>query len=626
MSSILMTVANAIAALAFNALWQGALLVAAVWLLLRAWRGLNAVTRYAVWSLTLCAAVAIPIVTTTFVLSAGAKAPVSSKPVSQRAAPSRAASASEPTARTPVAPVERPASRFAIALPARAQLTMPAWVAGTVAAACTLFALVWLVRLAIGLARLELLKRDALPLPVEYRDAMQRWNAACKGGRDVRLCTSDAIDVPVAIGLFDAMILIPHVLLERLSPDEVDQISLHELAHLRRADDWTNGLQRIAVALFPWNPAVQFAGAQLDLEREVACDDWVLSMTRTVRSYAMCLTKMAETAAWPSHPIAAPGAFNTRRNISLRIERLLAAGRNMATNLSSAPTAAAIAIVGGVGILTGAVAPVVASPISPPLTVSTPPALAAPPKQSAPAPATKNVVRAMTSGVTVPAMHVRVPQINVQVPATSVHVPAADVHVPATDVHVPAIDVHVPGANVRVPAVNVDVPGKTIAIPSIDAHALENEVNASLNSALKSAQVAQRGEPGGNYSGVDWSGRDLSGRRYRGANFSKATLVGTNFSNGTFSNANFDSADLQNAVFRNAAISNCNFASSNLGRADFTNATISNCDFESSNLEGARFAGATLANCSFAGARVAGVDFSKTRLIDTDLPGRSAPP
>ena len=96
----------------------------------------------------------------------------------------------------------------------------------------------------------------------------------------MRLCVSEAIDVPVAVGLFDAMILIPRTLLERLSPQEVEQISLHELAHLRRADDWSNCLQRLIVAALGWNPAALFVAQQLELEREVACDDWVLSSVR----------------------------------------------------------------------------------------------------------------------------------------------------------------------------------------------------------------------------------------------------------------------------------------------------------------------------------------------------------
>ncbi len=95
------------------------------------------------------------------------------------------------------------------ALPPRLRVTLPWPVALAVFAAWALLAAYALAGLLVGLVRLEQLKSDALPLPVEYRDAMPQWNRANKGRRPVRLCVSDAVDVPVAVGLFDAMILIP---------------------------------------------------------------------------------------------------------------------------------------------------------------------------------------------------------------------------------------------------------------------------------------------------------------------------------------------------------------------------------------------------------------------------------
>ena len=99
---------------------------------------------------------------------------------------------------------------------------------------------------------------------------------------------------------------------------------MHELAHLLRHDDWTNGLQRVITSLLFFNPAVWFIARQMDVEREVACDDYVLELTGAVRTYAFCLTKMAEITSWPHQPLAAPGVFTTRKNISIRIERLVA--------------------------------------------------------------------------------------------------------------------------------------------------------------------------------------------------------------------------------------------------------------------------------------------------------------
>ncbi|MGA8576426.1 MAG: M56 family metallopeptidase, partial [Candidatus Cybelea sp.] len=362
-----LTAASAISATLLNALWQDALLVLCVWLLLRVWPGINAATRYAVWSATLVAAFVVPVATTLAFfapapgLSAAHDSGARHTVAITRAAPQRATAFTQrqTVATPPAAQPETPR------LPQRAHVTLPGPVAITVFVLWTVLAGYALVRLALGLIRLEQLKRDALPLPIEYRDAMPQWLRANKGARDVRLCVSDATDVPVAVGLFDAMILIPRSLLDHLSEPEVDQICLHELAHLRRADDWTNGLQRVISALLGWNPAAQFVGQQLDLEREVACDDWVLSLSGAVRPYALCLTKMAESAAWPRHPIPAPGVFATRKHISLRIERLLGAGRNIATNLSLAPAAAAVAIVGAIALAIAVVAPSVAAPVLP---------------------------------------------------------------------------------------------------------------------------------------------------------------------------------------------------------------------------------------------------------------------
>ena len=126
-----------------------------------------------------------------------------------------------------------------------------------------------LIRLATSLSYLERLKRNALPVAPEVRAGLRRWNAAPKGDRDVRLCVSDAIGVPVAIGLFDSMILLPSDFLA-LDCAELDCVLLHELAHLRRGDDWTNVSQRVASALLFFSPAIAFASARLDVEREVA--------------------------------------------------------------------------------------------------------------------------------------------------------------------------------------------------------------------------------------------------------------------------------------------------------------------------------------------------------------------
>ncbi|MBV9701043.1 MAG: pentapeptide repeat-containing protein [Candidatus Eremiobacteraeota bacterium] len=645
------TFASALSATALNALWEDALLVVCIALLLRLWPRINAATRYTVWGATLVAAFALPLATT-LAFFATPHADV---------AQHRYVASVHTAARMPAAQTGLPRSNVlqrAAAPPAvapqreRIRFTLPVPLAIAVFVAWLLLVVYALVRLTIGLMRLEQLKRDALPLPVEYRESMPQWTRASKGARDVRLCISDDTDVPVAVGLFDSVILVPHTLLDGLSQNEVDQICLHELAHLRRGDDWSNGVQRVLIALLGWNPAAQFIGQQLDLEREVACDDWVLSLGGMVRPYALCLTKMAERAAWPRHPIPAPGVFATRKHISLRIERLLGAGRNIATNLSLAPAAAAVAVVGAIALLTTAVAPSVAasSVVSP----SVPTASATVPSPEKPAAEkTREIVRYVRVAVA--------PNPGAAATAT----PSATV---PRVVHVPGTHVHVPAHTVRLPEINVDVPEQTIPIPSvpnIDATRIKNEVNSevrkSLSSALAAAKMgrlAQNSPNGRNCSGcefgaVNWSGRDMRGVNYSGVDLSNATLNGTNFSDGKFNGVDFTYANLRNASFRGAQMTGCDFSHADLTGTDFTGSRLSGCqftgarlgssqlrdvlnsctgcDFSKADLRGLNlsnvrangddFTGADLRDVNFAGAELAGIDFSDARLDGANLTG-----
>ena len=105
--------------------------------------------------------------------------------------------------------------------------------------------------------------------------------------RRVKLLVSDEVRVPTALGFFRPAVVLPAWALRDLSADELRVIVLHELAHLRRWDDWTNLAQKFVKALFFFHPAVWWIDSRLALEREeIACDDMVLEQTANARTYA----------------------------------------------------------------------------------------------------------------------------------------------------------------------------------------------------------------------------------------------------------------------------------------------------------------------------------------------------
>lgn len=598
----------------FNSLWEAALLAVLMALALRLLPNVSATTRYAAWCVALAASLLLPLATALPQIELSASA--------QHVATSTVASRVQPAAQKPAAPkrhaavqhaaapASAPASAPALRFPERLHFALPQYVALALFGLWCVAALLLLVRLAVNLWRLERLKSDALPLPVEYRERLQRWASADKGEREVRLCTCESIEVPVAVGLFDSMILIPKHLLDSLSQSEIDQIILHELAHLRRADDWTNGVQRLIQALFFFNPAVLYIAQQLDLEREVACDDWVVDQTKEVRPYATCLTKMAEATAWPHRPLAAPGVFVTRRGLSVRVERLLRAGRNIRTSVAFGPTGA---IVAGLIVLFFALQ-----------TVAPSFAFTLPEQQSRAAIAYESP----SPKATTPS-----PKATTPSPATTISVPAQHIHLPARDIHIPAVNVDIPAKHVLfamprippAPRVRFSMPPDFSSRMAGLKRSLAQSVSQSVSQSVAQAFDGSHGKyncVGCDYSGQNLSGRSFRGQRLSGADFSKADLRNVDFSNSVLVGIDFSRADLRGASFAGASLTGCDFSHATLDRTVFDGARLTGCDISAAALAPTQMRAlliACRAGCDFSNANLRGQDLRALSISAVDL-------
>jgi hypothetical protein len=154
-------------------------------------------------------------------------------------------------------------------------------------------------------------------------------------------------------------ILLPCCLVEKLSAEELDQVGLHEMAHLARWDDWTNLVQKLIEAVFFFHPAVHWIGRQLNLEREIACDDWVIFRTGKPKPYAACLTRLVELTGRMDVPALAPGSWTTKKQISRRIEMSLNRSRNDTPRLSKASLFVSVLVLLFVGIQFARTSPLV---------------------------------------------------------------------------------------------------------------------------------------------------------------------------------------------------------------------------------------------------------------------------
>ena len=170
--------------------------------------------------------------------------------------------------------------------------------------------------LVAALLRLTDLRTNSSPV------ADTRWLAAvahiAKDHHAIRrpeLRASDAISSPISWGLFR-----PVIVLDRRTlavPEAAEPVLLHELAHIRSLDWLMLVLERLATALFWFNPLVWVLAHESRKMREQAADDAVLRATVRPTDYALLLVEAARREVRPAPLLAngiapQPGALEER--------------------------------------------------------------------------------------------------------------------------------------------------------------------------------------------------------------------------------------------------------------------------------------------------------------------------
>jgi D-alanyl-D-alanine endopeptidase (penicillin-binding protein 7) len=299
-----------------NWIWQGSVVALAATVILRT-RRISAATRYRAWWIALTLVLALPFV---------------------GVAPGMPAAL--PQSDAPLATPQ--AGSFNIALPDIAGWAVPFAIA---------FLAVWcgvhIVRIARSIAGLHRVKRACRAFPDERSARLREWSSVRGSGRSATLVLSSDVRTAAVLGLTSPAIAVSPSVLLALTDDELDGIVMHEWAHVQRHDDWGRLVQVAVRAVVGFHPAMWWIDRQIHLERETTCDDWAVSHTRSPRTYATGLTKLAELGTWPPEPVLLPSAL-VSSDLARRVVRLLDAGRDRSTR----PRFGAIAIVSSILALT----------------------------------------------------------------------------------------------------------------------------------------------------------------------------------------------------------------------------------------------------------------------------------
>ncbi|MGH7522634.1 MAG: M56 family metallopeptidase, partial [Gemmatimonadales bacterium] len=310
-------------------LWQGAALAILLGIALAVTRPTAARARYTLALLTLAAMLVVPIATGARLYDAARRGTLAAPPaatLAQREPETRSTlpdspappvvSTSTPTTDQPIAHTVAATARLA----ALRDLLNPAvpwlvalWVVGVVALS---------VRLAHGWMTARRLRTNGTrTISASLQQVLARLAARMRVSRPVQLLESLLIEVPAVIGWLRPVILVPASALSGLTPQQLEVLLAHELAHVRRYDYLVNVVQCVIETLLFYHPAVWWVSRRVRDEREHCCDDLVVQLCGDRHLYASALVDMERLR--PRTPRLALAATGGGGSLLHRVTRLI---------------------------------------------------------------------------------------------------------------------------------------------------------------------------------------------------------------------------------------------------------------------------------------------------------------
>ncbi len=180
----------------------------------------------------------------------------------------------------------------------------------------------------------------------EWSALLNRVRGEMGISRNVRLLTTPKRTMPMTWGLWRAHLLLP----AESSNWPIEQrrsVLLHELAHVRRFDCLTQLLAQIGCAAYWFNPIVWVGWRRMQIERETACDDLVLSRGAKASAYADHLLQSAAKMETLRFVGSAALAMARASTLEIRMRAILDSRRDRRGMTIRAACLTMILLVGG---------------------------------------------------------------------------------------------------------------------------------------------------------------------------------------------------------------------------------------------------------------------------------------
>ncbi len=198
------------------------------------------------------------------------------------------------------------------------------WVAGLWAVGALMVGLAWL---SAFLSASRLVREATLETDPEWGVLAERARLLSGLSEPVRLLRSDRLDVPIAWGFGRPAVVLP-ASADEWTDDRREAVLLHEMAHLRRHDAWTQVVAQAALALHWPNPLAWLGYRRFLDAREQACDDAVIQGGARPSAYAEHLVGVARGLRRGHVSLAAVAPMARCTGFEDRIRSILDANRH----------------------------------------------------------------------------------------------------------------------------------------------------------------------------------------------------------------------------------------------------------------------------------------------------------
>lgn len=136
---------------------------------------------------------------------------------------------------------------------------------------------------------------SATELLEQPRAIIERCKAAL-GVTRVRVLCSSTIQVPITVGSFKPLVILPESLFEDAPADVLTAACGHEMVHVLRRDYALNLLYELLYLPLSFHPALALVRRRIKQTRELRCDEVVAQRLLDAQAYARSLVHLASSA------------------------------------------------------------------------------------------------------------------------------------------------------------------------------------------------------------------------------------------------------------------------------------------------------------------------------------------